>query len=73
MQVAFDSGTVSGVLGLDLPSSRAGWETDLLADTLCACARFPCRLRGLGPLFSQWPAPAALLRRWFRPRFQVVT
>ena len=33
VQVAFDSGTVSGVLGLDLPSSRVGWETDLLAAT----------------------------------------
>ena len=30
---AFDSGTVSGVSGLDLPSSRVGLETDLPAAT----------------------------------------
>ena len=33
VQVAFDSGSASGVLGLDLPSSRVGLETDLLAAT----------------------------------------
>ena len=33
VQVAFASGSASGVLGLDLPSSRVGLETDLLATT----------------------------------------
>ena len=33
VQVAFDSGSASGVFGLDLPSSRVGMENDLLAAT----------------------------------------
>ena len=33
VQVAFDSGSASGVFGLDLPSCRVGLENDLLAAT----------------------------------------
>ena len=56
--MAFDSGTASGVLGLDLPSSRVGLETDLLAATpfvlvpafFAACVGWPSFLEVDSPV-----------------------
>ena len=59
VQVAFDSGSASGVLGLDLPSSLVGLETDLLAATpfvlvLAFFAAFVC-----WPSFLEVACPVA--------------